>query len=293
MIGNLKTLALAGVLAASAAMTTAAQADGWIVGLVDGKSIVTIDPATRKVASTVSIRGAGPILGIDVRPADGTLYGVTSDGHLVTIDVKSGQATMRGKLSQPWKQAAATTFDFNPAADRLRLMSSDGMSLRINVDDGMVTVDGSHKFKDTDVNAGKTPRIVAGAYTNSYKGTKSTTLYNIDAATGSLVTQNAAERRHPQHRRPARHLRQRSGRVQHRGHWPGPERRVACHQRHALFGRSEDRQGDHGRQGQRPQRHAERHRLGRVNVSLVPNCARPAAMLRGGRCALTFIQFLK
>ena len=96
---------------------------------------------------------------------------------------------MRVKLSQPWKQAAATTFDFNPAADRLRLMSSDGTSLRINVDDGMVTVDGSHKFKDTDVNAGKTPRIVAGAYTNSYKGTKSTTLYNIDAATGSLVTQ--------------------------------------------------------------------------------------------------------
>ena len=87
-------------------------------------------------------------------------------------------------------QAAATTFDFNPAADRLRLMSSDGKSLRINVDDGMVTVDGSHKFKDTDVNAGKTPRIIAGAYTNSYKGTKSTTLYNIDAATGSLVTQN-------------------------------------------------------------------------------------------------------
>ena len=190
MIGNLKTLALAGVLAASAAMTTAAQGEGWIVGLVDGKSIVTIDPATRKVASTVSIRGAGPILGIDVRPADGRLYGVTSDGHLVTIDVKSGQATMRVKLSQPWMQAAATTFDFNPAADRLRLMSSDGKSLRINVDDGMVTVDGSHKFKDTDVNTGKTPRIIAGAYTNAYKGTKSTTLYNIDAATGSLVTQN-------------------------------------------------------------------------------------------------------
>ena len=29
-------------------------------------------------------------------------------------------------------------------------MSSDGVSLRINVDDGKVTVDGSHKFKDGD-----------------------------------------------------------------------------------------------------------------------------------------------
>ena len=37
--------------------------------------------------------------------------------------------------------------------------------------------------------AGKTPHVVAGAYTNSFKDTKATALYNIDAATGSLVTQ--------------------------------------------------------------------------------------------------------
>jgi hypothetical protein len=186
MFGMFKTMA-AGVLAASALMTTAAHADGRIVGLVDGKSIVTIDPATRKVVSTVAISGAGMIAGVDVRPADGMLYGVTSDGDLVTIDVKSGKAMMKSKLSQAWKNTDTTSFDFNPAADRLRLMSAEGVSWRINVDDGMVTVDGSHKYKDM---AGKTSRIVAGAYTNSIKGTKATTLYNIDAATGSLVTQN-------------------------------------------------------------------------------------------------------
>ena len=97
---------------------------------------------------------------------------------------------MKSKLSRAVDQAGvAATFDFNPVADRLRLMSSEGVSLRINVDDGKVTVDGSHKYKDGDANAGKTPRVVAGAYTNSFKGTKATTLYNIDAATGSLVTQ--------------------------------------------------------------------------------------------------------
>jgi hypothetical protein len=169
-------------------MTTAtAQADGWIVGLVDGKSIVTIDPASRKVTKTVNIRGAGPMLGIDVRPADGMLYGVTGDGNVFTIDIRSGQATMNSKLSQPWTRSAATTFDFNPVADRLRLMSSEGVNWRINVDDGKVIVDGSHKYKDPV--AGKTPRVVAGAYTNSFKGTKATTLYNIDAATGWLVMQ--------------------------------------------------------------------------------------------------------
>jgi hypothetical protein len=187
MLGHLKTIAVAGVIAATAAMTATAQADGRIVGLIDGKSIVTIDPATRKVASNVAIRGAGSILGIDVRPADGMLYGVTSDGNIVTIDARTGEAKMKSKLSQPWTKTSATTFDFNPVADRLRLMSDEGVSWRINVDDGMVTVDGSHKYKDM---SGKTPRIVAGAYTNAFKGTKATTLYNIDAATGSLVTQN-------------------------------------------------------------------------------------------------------
>ncbi len=129
-------------------MTTAAHADGRIVGLVDGKTIVTIDPASKKVTSTVNISGAGMLLGIDVRPADGMLYGVTSDGNIVTIDVASGKATMKSKLSEPWMRSAATTFDFNPVADRLRLMSAEGVSWRINVDDGKVTVDGSHKYKD-------------------------------------------------------------------------------------------------------------------------------------------------
>jgi len=68
-------------------------------------------------------------------------------------------------------------------------MGSDGTSLRVNVDDGKATVDGSHKYKEGDVNAGKTPKVVAGAYSNAWKGTKATALYDIDAATGSLVTQ--------------------------------------------------------------------------------------------------------
>jgi hypothetical protein len=68
MFRQTKTLALAGTLAASALFSTGAQAAGWIVGLVDGKSIVTVDPSTRKVASKANVRGAGPILAIDVRP---------------------------------------------------------------------------------------------------------------------------------------------------------------------------------------------------------------------------------
>jgi len=189
MFEKMKVLALTSALVASTFAATGAQAAGWIVGLVDGKSIVTIDPATRTVASRVDIKGAGPILGIDVRPADGMIYGVAGDGNIVTIDAKSGQATMKSKLSEMLKSGVTASVDFNPVADRMRLMGSDGTSLRVNVDDGKVIVDGSHKYKDGDANAGKTPKVVAGSYTNSWKGTKATTLYNIDAATGALVSQ--------------------------------------------------------------------------------------------------------
>jgi uncharacterized protein DUF4394 len=187
MLRNFKTVLVVGALAA-ASFATSAQA-GWIIGLVDGKSIVTIDPATRKVTAKADVKGAGSLVGIDVRPADGAVYGVTSDGSIVTIDTKTGQATQKSKMSEMLKSGVTATIDFNPVADRLRVMGSDGTSLRVNVDDGKATVDGSHKFKDGDANAGKTPKVVAGAYTNSVKGTQATALYNIDAATNSLVTQ--------------------------------------------------------------------------------------------------------
>jgi len=188
MSRNLATLVMIGAVATSIATTTAAQA-GTILGLVEGKWVVTIDPATRKVAKGVDIKGAGKLVGIDVRPADGLLYGVTADGMIVTIDPQSGQATQKSKLSEMLKAGVTVTVDFNPVADRLRIMGSDGTSLRVNVDDGKATVDGSHKFKDGDANAGKTPKVVAGAYSNAVKGTQSTMLYNIEATTGSLVTQ--------------------------------------------------------------------------------------------------------
>ncbi len=180
---------IAAFVAAALLSPIAVQA-GTLVGLVDGNSLVMIDAANRKVTGKVHIKGGfDKILGIDRRPADGMIYGITSDGTIVTIDLKSGEATSKSKLSEAWKSGVTTTIDFNPVADRLRVMGSNGANVRVNVDDGKATLDGSHKFKEGDVNAGKTPKIVAGSYTNSVKGAPSTTLYDIDAATGALVAQ--------------------------------------------------------------------------------------------------------
>jgi len=184
---HLKTIALTGALAASLLGSNAAQA-GAIIGLVDGKSIVTIDPVTRKVTGSADIKGAASVVGIDVRPADGLLYAVTTDGGIYTVDAKTGAATMKSKLSEPLKAGTTVTVDFNPVADRLRVITSDGTNLRVNVDDGKATVDGALKFKEGDANAGKTPNVIAGAYSNSFKGTKATALYDIDAS-GALLSQ--------------------------------------------------------------------------------------------------------
>lgn len=189
MSARFRALAAASAIAISCLAAPAAEA-GTLVGLVDGKTIVSIDPASRKVVAKADVSGAPMLVGIDVRPADGLLYGVASDGQIVTIEVKTGKATMKSKLSETLKAGETITVDFNPVADRLRILTSGGVSLRVNVDDGKAIVDGALKYKDGDANAGKTPKVIAGAYSNSFKGTKSTTLYNIDAAAGALVTQN-------------------------------------------------------------------------------------------------------
>ena len=180
------------ILAASAAVIVgAAAAQAAEVAALSGDNTISIvNTSSKSVTKTWKIQGvSGKVLGIDVRPADGMLYGVTSEGAIVTIDVKSLQATPKSKLSETLKPGVTVTVDFNPVADRLRVMGSDGTSLRVNVDDGKAVVDGSHKFKEGDANAGKTPKIIAGAYSNSVKGTQATALYNLDATTGSLVLQ--------------------------------------------------------------------------------------------------------
>lgn len=181
---RLLTIALATV---SALAANAASAD-TLIGLSGTDSLVLFD-AKGKATKTVKLDK--PIWGIDVRPADGMLYGVTADNAVVTIDPQTGKTTDKSKLSEGLKAGSTASIDFNPVADRLRLMADDGTSLRANVDDGKVTVDKPHNFKDGDAAAGKTPKVVAGAYTNSKNGPKpeKTALYNIDAS-GALVKQD-------------------------------------------------------------------------------------------------------
>lgn len=175
-----KTILLAA--AATLALIAGAQAQ-TVAALVGDNQLQHVDAATWKVTKTVRIEGlTGRIAGIDVRPADGMLYAVDEEGNVATVDPATGKTMKKSKLETMVKKGATVTVDFNPVADRLRIIGSDGMNLRANVDDGKVTVDGAIKFKEGDAAAGKTAMVIAGAYSNSMKGAKETALYDIDAS---------------------------------------------------------------------------------------------------------------
>nr|WP_315216409.1 DUF4394 domain-containing protein [uncultured Duganella sp.] len=151
-------------------------------------------PATIRTTATVTGLQAGEnLLGIDYRPADGQLYGVGSTGRIYTLNGATGAATLKSTLaadsadtSAPFTALAGTEFgvDFNQAADRLRIVGNTGQSLRVNVDTGAATTDGS-------INGGAANTAVnAAAYTNSFAGTAGTTLFVVDAVNGTLYTQN-------------------------------------------------------------------------------------------------------
>ncbi|MDZ5633886.1 DUF4394 domain-containing protein [Janthinobacterium sp. GMG1] len=166
-------------------------------GLTDDNRIVSFKTATPNTLDTnVAVTGlaAGErLLGFDIRPKDGLLYGVSSTGRIVTIAPDTGVATVKATLAAdavdataPYTAIAGTAFgvDFNPVADRLRVIGNTGQSLRINVDTGATTTDGA-------VNrAGATPAVTAAAYSNSFAGTAATMLFDIDTASAALALQN-------------------------------------------------------------------------------------------------------
>lgn len=191
MTHSLRRLALAGaaLLGVAAAVPASASA-ATLIGLTAEGSLIRIDTQARRASAPVRVRGAdGALLGIDVRPADGKLYGVTASGQIVTIDPTTGMATKVSQLSESFESGGRAVVDFNPVADRLRLMGSSGMNFRVNVETGAVVRDGQLKYQAGGPLAETVPRVTAGAYTNSMGGATATMLLTIDSVLGQLNVQ--------------------------------------------------------------------------------------------------------
>ncbi len=184
---GLKTSLATGLSLSFLALAAPVQAE-ILVGLVSGKTLVTIDTEKKAVIATAQVQGAS-LMGMDVRPSDNQLYAVTTDGNIVIVDAKTGKLIQKSVLSEKMATGVTASIDFNPVADRMRIIGSDGMSLRVNVEDGKATVDGALKYAETDASKGKPFKVTAASYSNSFAGTKETALYDIDVVQGHLLKQ--------------------------------------------------------------------------------------------------------
>ena len=123
------------------------------------------------------------VLAIDFRPATGQLYGITNKSRLYVINQVTGVAVAVSPTPfTPAINGTEVGFDFNPTVDRIRVVTSNNQNLRLNPETGMVVA------TDGSINPAGSA-ITAVAYTNSFSGATSTTLYDIDVASDKLFIQ--------------------------------------------------------------------------------------------------------
>jgi Domain of unknown function (DUF4394)/Calx-beta domain len=174
-------------------------------------------PGTTTTVTITSVTAGETLVGIDGRPATGQLYALgvnatANNGTLYRLDPQTGVAAIIGSSGQIALVDGAATpidlpdpatvgygFDFNPTADRIRVVTGSGVNFRINPNTG-AAVDGdlggspgsvAGTNPDPLIN-GTTTGVTAAAYTNNFEGATVTTLYTLDEANNQLLIQNPA-----------------------------------------------------------------------------------------------------
>ena len=159
-----------------------------------------------RITATLNITGlqAGEtLLGIDYRVAKDQLYALGSTGRLYTLNEDTAVASAVGMPFAVRLEGTQFGFDFNPAVDRIRVVSNSGQNLRLHPDtgavvDGNATVDGLQTdgalaYAVGDANFGRLASTVGAAYSYNKADPKITTNFALDAANGALVTQGSRE----------------------------------------------------------------------------------------------------
>jgi hypothetical protein len=168
------------------------------VGLAgDGTKLVTFDTTKpRRTSATGTVKGLSgdtSLVGIDFRVQDGKLYGVGDQGGVYTLSTKSAKATKVSQLTTAL-QGVSFGVDFNPAANRLRVVSDAGQNLRHNLDDGATAgttvVDGTLTYPPATTAA---TGVTGAAYTNNdLDPDTATTLFDLDTNLDQIAVQSPA-----------------------------------------------------------------------------------------------------
>ena len=154
--------------------------------------------AVRERRPLAGLRAGERLLGIDDRVARGELYALGASGQLYRIDVSQAAATPVGAGVALPPGGTEWGFDFNPTVDRIRVVSDNGLNLRMHPDTGaLVDGDANQPGMQSDSRLaygdGQHGAIVAAGYTYNKTNEKLTTNYALDGAAGTLVSQGTKE----------------------------------------------------------------------------------------------------
>ena len=162
--------ALASLVVATLALPAAAEP---ITALGRGNIFYSFDSATPGAVTTLGVAtglaGGETLVGIDFRPANNLLYALSDQSRLYTISFGgTPSASQVGSSGAFALSGTSFGFDFNPAADRIRVVSDLDQNLRLNPD--------------------------TAAYTNNFqpspRATPGTTLFVLDSDLNILATQD-------------------------------------------------------------------------------------------------------
>src|ERR1051325_3735432 len=182
LIGAIVALAGTGLSAADGPMLVALTEDGTLLRFSAARPG---DVTTAKVTGV-----SGQLVGLDRRPANGVLYGLTAVGDVYRVDPVGGAATLVSTLTAPFNGGPRSGVDFNPKTDRMRLVGADGQNLRVNVDNGATAVDRTIAYARQDAHFGAPPTIAGTAYSNNVAGADTTDMFDLDSAHDLLVRQD-------------------------------------------------------------------------------------------------------
>lgn len=155
--------------------------------------LYTFDDANPGTWDRVALRGLASgerIVGLDVRPANRQLLAITNRSRLYVVARSQRRVTPVAAPFTPALTGRSFGFDFNPAVDRIRLVSDTQQDLRLHPGTGAgAATDGSLAYKAGDPGAGTDPNVIGSAYTDSVAGATMTSLFGVDTRRDALVLQ--------------------------------------------------------------------------------------------------------
>ncbi|MFK0251700.1 DUF4394 domain-containing protein [Amycolatopsis azurea] len=204
LIAAAATVTVAASLVVGGAGTSSAQGAGLRAFAIsaDGKLMATFTTGNPQRLDWVLLvqgltGGETNLIGIDFRVQDGLLYGVGNKGGIYTISTPVSASASKApevllkKVSQLTVALEGTNFgvDFNPAADRLRVISDTGQNLRHNL--AATTI--ADTPLTTPPSPDRTTGVTAAAYTNNdLNPDTATTLFDIGTVTDQVLIQAPA-----------------------------------------------------------------------------------------------------